>query len=574
MDNSGMLKTIAFLSAIVFISCAGTNTTTNNQTSVPPGNIVGEVGGDPVTFTELKDSFVSGSLSDDYTLAELQEFLPVYLDYKAKILAAEDAGYFENESIKDEYELYSKQAAYAFWMDKVIKPEFFDEYKQRYNLELKTSHVLIRLAPNASPADTLEAYNKLIEARDKYLAGTPMSELDAEYSSKDQGRSMGGDLPWFSVGAFVKPFEDAAYSLKDGEISMPFRTQFGFHIALLEKSRQRTPERNISHIFVRPGQTQYKIDSAYAALQRGESWAETVSSYSEDAPSVRNAGNIGWFTPWSRYDTAFVRHIMNMDTDLPYSEPYKSAYGFHIFKIDSVQNFNSQEEKDAFLMKQLEASPNFRESNSFVVNWLKEKYTTQSDNHVVGEMMGYFMGIDSTRFSEASLPSDLASAGVFGFAGEDFTGADYLDYLQHTQGAVLTKNYRRPWFNSFQETIVDQKITDLTVQEYPEFIDQVESYRKGLVVYQINDDSLWNAATVDSTILMDMYLENPDRYSFGTRYHYYLISSRTDSSLNSAKKFVLAGNSPDSIRAAGISVGVLTDSTESVPGEPFNTLSE
>ena len=81
-------------------------------------------------------------------------------------------------------------------------------------VELKSKHILIAVQQSASPEDTLEAYNKIMAARDEFLQGKSLEELDMEYSSKRNGRSMGGDLPWFSVGSTVAEFENALYSLK------------------------------------------------------------------------------------------------------------------------------------------------------------------------------------------------------------------------------------------------------------------------------------------------------------------------------------------------------------------------
>ena len=216
MEKLGYMRTLCVVSALVFISCAGSSTNTNQKlSSTPPSNIVGEVGNQQVTYKELIDNFSSGSSSSDYSVEDISEFLPIYLDYKAKIMSAKDEGYFEDERILSEYEVYSKQAAYAYWIENKIRPTLFNDYKNRYSKELKSSHILISLDKNAFPDDTLRVYNKIMEARNKFLNGSTINELDPVYSSQNQGRSMGGDLPWFSVGTTVKPFEDIFYWIKE-----------------------------------------------------------------------------------------------------------------------------------------------------------------------------------------------------------------------------------------------------------------------------------------------------------------------------------------------------------------------
>ena len=191
-----------------------------------------------------------------------------------------------------EYKLYSKQAAYSQWLEKDIRPTLFASFAAHYSKELKSYHILVMVPKDAPPADTLAAYTNLIEARNKYLAGTPIEKLDQEYSSTRNGRSVGGELPWLSVGTTVKEFEDALYSLKTGEISMPFRTQFGYHIVLLKDERPRTPARRLSHIFTRGQNAKQEIDSAYSALSGGRNWTEVLNKYSIDKPSVPQGGNI------------------------------------------------------------------------------------------------------------------------------------------------------------------------------------------------------------------------------------------------------------------------------------------
>ncbi len=510
MEKFGFMRTICVLFALVFISCAGSSTTTKELVSgTPPSNIVGIVGNEEITYYELTTNFGSGSSLSEYSLEELQEFLPIYLDYRAKILSAKNEGYFDDERILSEYEVYSKQAAYSYWLENKIRPTLFDEFKSKFTKEMKSSHILIALDPNATPDDTIKVYNKILEARDKFLSGTPLNELDSEYSTIRQGRSMGGDLPWFSVGTTVKPFEDVLYSLEVGEISKPFRTQFGYHIVLLEETRERAPSRLISHIYLQRGQDTSQLDSALYELDRGNDWNEVVKKYTQDSQSASSGGRIGWVNYGSRYDPSFIDSVMLLDPSLSYSDYFISSYGAHIIKIDSIQTFSSSEAYDDYIMKELEDTRTFRKSNSFVINWLKDNFKAIEFADNLNDFTTLLLSLDSTNVSDIQLSNDLASKNVFTFDEFSFTTQDLLDYLITTSKGPLSSNYVPAWFTDFQDYVIDNNLTKLTLKELPDFKEQTENYKSGLVVYQINEDSVWSAATVDTTKLMELFDQKP-----------------------------------------------------------------
>ncbi|MBO6793377.1 MAG: peptidylprolyl isomerase [Balneolaceae bacterium] len=570
--NKNILQVVCVGLLFLVTSCTGSKSTQSDR--VPPADAVGSVGGEFVTYDELRDNFVAGSITQESTEDDLVEFLPIYLDYRAKILDAKQAGYYENESIESEFQLYAKQASYAYWMDQVIKPLKFQEFKSRYDQEIKSRHILISLPPAPSPSDTAAAYERILEAREKLINGEDYSEVDAQFSTKRNGRTMGGELPWLTVGTTVAPFENVLFELEIGEISAPVRTQFGYHIIELLDKRERQPDRRVYHVYVRPNSNPSKIEDAYKALQMGGQWEDVVREFSEDTPSVQNEGYIGWINNGSRYNPDFVDTLMNLDPNEPFTKPITTNYGQHIFKVDSVRTFKTEEARDEYLMDILKESDAFQESNSFALEFLKTRFNAKDNKDAYTDFKAYINQIDSTLYSELSVPAELGSTQVFTFLEDSFTVADYVDYLNNTRANESTPFYSDNWFNRFKDAKIDERLVEITIEQFPEFKPQVNSYKEGLVVYQINEDSVWSTATIDTAILMDRYLNNLENYRYEKRFHYYMITSSRDTTLDRAIAFVEAGNHPDSLHANEFKVGVTADSTGAFRGEPFTLLDE
>ena len=85
----------------------------------------------------------------------------------------------------------------------------------------------------------------------------------ARAESDDRGSSArGGELGWFGKGMMVKPFEDAAFSLKEGEISEPIRSQYGWHIIQKEGQRGILPLDSMRSQILRSVQRDERIQEA------------------------------------------------------------------------------------------------------------------------------------------------------------------------------------------------------------------------------------------------------------------------------------------------------------------------
>ncbi len=94
---------------------------------------------------------------------------------------------------------------------------------------VRASHILIKLEPDADPETTSEANKKIKDIEEKLDAGEDFAEL-AKTHSEGPSNVKGGDLGFFTRGKMVKPFEDAAFTLKSGETSPVVQTDFGLHL--------------------------------------------------------------------------------------------------------------------------------------------------------------------------------------------------------------------------------------------------------------------------------------------------------------------------------------------------------
>ncbi len=103
--------------------------------------------------------------------------------------------------------------------------------------QIRARHILVDVDPGANDTEHEDAKKKIEDILNQAKDGTDFAEL-AKTHSEAESRFKGGDLGFFSRGQMVKPFEEAAFALKPGEISQVVQTQFGYHIIKVEEKKE------------------------------------------------------------------------------------------------------------------------------------------------------------------------------------------------------------------------------------------------------------------------------------------------------------------------------------------------
>lgn len=485
--------------------------------------VVAKVGTEKITLSELKRFYERNNPQSEATSEELSEFLNAYSIYRAKLVEASELGFTNDDTFLKEVDDFDKKAAPAYWIEKELKEQLLQEFIERSKTEYLVSHVLIRLDENASPSDTLDAYKSLINARDEFFSGISMDSLNIKYSSRVRATPVGGKIPWFSAGTTVYDFENVVYSLEPGELSMPVRTQFGYHIVLVEAKRPRTPGFFVSHIFFREGdQSQVRIDSALLSLSNGVEWNDVVTQYSDDRQSAFNGGSIGLVGHNLRFPDEFSTTVLQLDTESPWSEPVTTLYGTHIFRVDSVENLELTDQRLLQLEQQLRQLPRYKLDDQDVVDQiLKSGYVTISwkgteDAMLLkSEVATDSIQIDWTliQSSETLNPESIMLTVIDKRVRLD----DFINWIKENHPDLTPDDITENLSTDFFKSIIMESVGDITAQLYPDYAETRVQFYNGLLVFKLNEKYIWDPSSADSARVRDYFDQNVAIYEEAAR---------------------------------------------------------
>lgn len=154
----------------------------------------------------------------------------------------------------------------------------------------------IVLTPIANKIAEDYAQQQLIDIRAQILAGTTDFETMAGIYNSDATKDIGGDLGIMTREELVPEFSAVAFKLQNGEISMPVKTKFGYH--LIQMVKRMGEKARLRHILIRPTVTTEEIDACVAKLdsiktliESGKmSYIEAVNKFSTDDRTKMNGG--------------------------------------------------------------------------------------------------------------------------------------------------------------------------------------------------------------------------------------------------------------------------------------------
>lgn len=495
-----------------------------------------EVDGKKITKSEFLQIYLKNNNNPKYDKQTLDEYIELFKKFQLKVAEAEALGYDTIPKLKRELEGYQKQLAQPYLTDNEMNKTLVDQAYERMKTEVRASHILIKVDPSASPEDTLKAYKRIMAIRDKVVKGEDFAKLA---KSKDSGsedpsaQTNGGDLGYFTAFQMVYPFENAAYNLKVGEVSMPVRTRFGYHILKVTDKRPARGTMKAAHLMIAANKqtddadviekARVKANELYTKLVAGEKFEDLVKAYSDDPSSASNGGVLPLFGTGAttRMIPEFEEAAFSLNKDGDFSKPIQSDFGFHIIKRIELTPLKSFDD----LKKEIESRVNRDEragltQNSYIEKLKKEyKFTDQSAESIKWFEKNMDSSIYKGTFDPAKVPA--SSKSLFTVDGKNYTQADFVKYMNEnprlTRGNALNEVAKKAYPEWVNNTVVELEKTKLPVK-YPEYKALMNEYHDGILLYEIMSDKVWNKAMKDTMGLKEFYDANKGKYTWEKRY--------------------------------------------------------
>ena len=490
------------------------------------------VAGENIPRSEFDRVFRKNNNKDStYDEKAVREYLDLYINYKLKVKEAEAQKLDTSESFITELAGYRKQLAQPYLTDKEVSENLIREAYDRLKKDVHASHILLKVSLDALPKDTLAVYNRIMKIREMITKGADFGKVARDSSEDPSAKDNSGDLGYFTGMQMVYPFETVAFNIKPGQVSMPVRTKFGYHLIKVIDIRNAQGEIHTAHIMVKLPKdapdsaskaAKAKIDEAYAKLQSGVPWDTVVNKYSEDKSSVKKGGELSWFGT-GKMVPEFETSAFALKKDGDYSAPIRTNYGWHIVKRLEKREVPPFEEKKGELKQAIMRDSRNEMSKTSMVNKIKKDYKFTE----IPKNRDEFIASLDTNLLNGDW--DLNKADKFnkplftlndGTSTKTYTQQDFAKYVSTHQsrhansspqmiGNELYNSYVTESLLAFEESKLDDK--------YVDFSNLMKEYRDGILLFDLTDQMVWSKAVKDTAGLKEFHDKKKNNYMWASR---------------------------------------------------------
>ena len=462
------------------------------------------INGKPVSAGEFLYIYEKNNQAGAIDPKTMDEYLEMFINFKLKVTEAESQGIDTTASFLKELKGYRAQATPKYMQDRAALDSLVEMSWRHMAKDRRSAHIAIQCPANADSAANAEALAKINEARERVTIGREVTKgkgkkakkvrekveafdvVAREVSTDPNVQETGGELGWITPFRYVYPLEDAVYNTPVGQVSEVFRTQYGYHIALVEEERDHK-EVKASHIMkmVPRGEGADSLDAvkkaqidSIAGILTIENFAEVAKAESEDRGSGSRGGDLGWFGKGMMVkdfeEVAFALQTSEI------SKPFRTMYGWHIVLKEGERGIQPLDSMRQQIERQV----------------MRDERAAEADKSFIRKAR-----------AEYNLPAEMSDADV----------KEYAD--AHLE------------------------------EKYPELKNLVKEYHDGILLFEVSLREVWDKAAKDTVGLEKFFAANKKNYTWeAPRWKGWLLQCKDKSSAKAAQAIIKSAN-PDSVKS-------------------------
>lgn len=541
-------------------------------------DVLFSVGDEPILAQEFIRVYNKNlEIVQDESQKDIDAYLNLFVNYKLKLQEAKSIGLDKKPSYLKELKGYQKQLSKKYLTESNVTEALIKEAYDRMSYEIKAQHILVRIEEYEK--DTTAYYKKILNFKERFFK----QGFESVKTSVHNGNTVFvEDLGYFSSFKMVYDFESAAYNTGVGEISDPFRTQYGYHVVKVLDKRKSQGEVTVGHIMISLNENdslakaEVRINELYKMLQQGQKFESLAQQFSEDKSSAKMGGELKSFKTGQLASAEFEKVAFSLQNNGDISIPFKTSYGWHIVKLYNKTPLASYEQLKSDLEQQVKRDSRSKLISSAMSKKLRQNYKVPEAAVVLPNFLEFF---DEEFFKNTwTLSESFEGSKQFIVIGnKQLVYSDFYNYLNNSKRGLKVRQSVTDFVTTQYENFVNSEVLKYHEENLEfvnvDFANILNEYREGLLLFDLMEDKVWNAVKSDTAALHAFYESNKKDYLNPEKVKAILVTSPKKEFIKKAKKLLIENKTVEEIKQQIntsdqnilVTTGMLSKNTNIIP---------
>ena len=541
-------------------------------------DVLFSVGDEPILAQEFIRVYNKNlEIVQDESQKDIDAYLNLFVNYKLKLQEAKSLGLDKKPSYLKELKGYQKQLSKKYLTESNVTEALIKEAYDRMSYEIKAQHILVRIEEYEK--DTTAYYKKILNFKERFFK----QGFESVKTSVHNGNTVFvEDLGYFSSFKMVYDFESAAYNTGVGEISDPFRTQYGYHVVKVLDKRKSQGEVTVGHIMISLNENdslakaEVRINELYKMLQQGQKFESLAQQFSEDKSSAKMGGKLKSFKTGQLASAEFEKVAFSLQNNGDISIPFKTSYGWHIVKLYNKTPLASYEQLKSDLEQQVKRDSRSKLISSAMSKKLRQNYKVPEAAVVLPNFLEFF---DEEFFKNTwTLSESFEGSKQFIVIGnKQLVYSDFYNYLNNSKRGLKVRQSVTDFVTTQYENFVNSEVLKYHEENLEfvnvDFANILNEYREGLLLFDLMEDKVWNAVKSDTAALHAFYESNKKDYLNPEKVKAILVTSPKKEFIKKAKKLLIENKTVEEIKQQIntsdqnilVTTGMLSKNTNIIP---------